>query len=256
MAKYIDIGANLTKKQFNDISALLNDAKEWNVERIIITGTTVNNSKQAFEMINMYKWYPLYSTAGVHPHDAKTCNKNTLDELRNLLKNDNVVAVGECGLDYDRMFSPKNVQLEWFRKQLDLAVEFNKPVFLHERSAFDDFYNIMVEYKDKIRGVVHCFTGTKEQAQKYIDLGLYIGLTGFICDKRRNKETLEALHTIPLDRLMIETDAPFMSPVGKHPNYPSYVSYVTIGIAEELKLKEQELAHQVYNNTIQFFNLS
>lgn len=255
MAKYIDIGANLTSKQFTNIPDILNDSLNWNVERIIITGTSVRNSQAAVEMVNKYKWYPLYSTVGVHPHDAKSCNNKTLDELRELIKNDRVVAIGECGLDWNRLFSSKSLQLKWFRNQLDLAVEFNKPVFLHERDAFDDFYNILFEYKGKINGVVHCFTGTKEDAQKYIDLGMYIGITGWVCDDRRNKSLLEALHVIPLDKMMVETDSPFLSPVKGQTNYPANITYVVDRIAQELGKDNVELAEIVYDNTIKFFNL-
>ena len=254
MSQYIDIGANLTSKQFSYIPPLLNDAQKNGVQRIILTGSNLKNSEKAINLTKKYPWYPLFATVGIHPHDAKSFTDNTTNDLKKLLADPKVVAVGECGLDYNRMFSPKEMQIKCFRTQLDLAIELGKPVFLHERDAVEDFYNILSEYKDKkIRGVVHCFTGNKETAQKYLDLGMFIGITGWICDDRRNKDLVDALTIIPLDKMMVETDSPFLSPIRGQTNVPSNIKYVVAKIAKELNKDENELANQLYNNTKSFF---
>lgn len=256
MSQYIDIGANLTSKQFTFIPPLLNDAQKNGVQKIIITGTNLKNSERAIFLTKKYPWYPLFSTVGIHPHDAKSFTDNTPNELKKLLSDPKVAAVGECGLDYNRMFSPKDMQIKCFRAHLDLAVELDKPLFLHERDAVDDFYNILLEYKGKVKGVVHCFSGNKETVQKYLDLGMFIGITGWICDDRRNKDLVEALPVIPLDKMMVETDSPFLSPFPRQTNVPANVKYIVAKIAKVLNKDETELATQFYNNTTSFFSLN
>ena len=143
--------------------------------------------------------YPgtLFSTSGVHPHDAKTCNGHTMFELEKISKNDCVVAIGECGLDYNRNYSPQPVQRKWFEKQIELAEELNMPLFLHDRESYDDFAKIMKKHKQiASNSVVHCFTGTKYEAEDYLDLGCYIGITGWICDERRNDDLLKAIKIV------------------------------------------------------------
>ncbi|MFC2273703.1 MAG: TatD family hydrolase, partial [Capnocytophaga granulosa] len=153
----IDIGLNLTNRQFvHDQEELLYRAEEAGVTQMILTGTSLRSSKESFALA---KGYPtlLYSTAGVHPHDAKTMNEQTIPQLSTLLKEKQVVAVGECGLDFDRDFSPRPVQEQCFHAQLALAQEVQKPLFLHERAAFDRFVGILKEYNHLPKGVVHCF---------------------------------------------------------------------------------------------------
>jgi TatD DNase family protein len=254
MSKYIDIGANLTNKKFKNIDQILQNATECNVERIIITGTNMMKSIAAVKMVEKYGKFALYATVGVHPHDASSCDTKTISKMEKLIKsNDYVCAVGECGLDYNRMFSPKNVQLRWFEEQIKLAIKLEKPLFLHERDAANDFYNMLVKYKGKVRGVVHCFTGNKETVQKYVGLGMHIGITGWICDLKRNKDLLEAVKCVPLDKLMIETDAPFLSPVKNRLNEPSNVGYVVNKMAQVLHIDETKLAKILYDNTVKFF---
>jgi len=254
MSKYIDIGANLTSKKFNNLDKLLQNAVDHNVERIIITGTSMKKSIAAVKMVEKYGSHYLYATVGVHPHDAKNCDEKTVQKMERLIKsNTYVCAVGECGLDYNRMFSPKNVQLRWFEEQIKLAIKLDKPLFLHERDAATDFYNMLNKYKGKIRGVVHCFTGNKETVEKYVSLGMHIGITGWICDKRRNKDLLEAVKHVPLDKLMVETDAPFLSPVKNRLNVPSNVGYVVNKLAEVLDVEESTLTKVLYDNTMEFF---
>ncbi|VDM37951.1 unnamed protein product [Toxocara canis] len=209
----VDIGANLTHPSFkDDILAVLRRSKQAGLSKIIVTGTSVKHSEQARELAALHKGY-LYFTAGVHPHDAKEFDEHTLDGLRTLQNEPNCVAVGECGLDFNRNFSPPDQQLAVFEEQVKLACELKKPLFIHEREAHNDMVSILSRYKDVLPpAVIHCFTGTAAEAAKYVEMGLYIGLTGFIWKDRSENGVKYALQTrkIPLERLVLETDAPFM----------------------------------------------
>lgn len=256
----IDIGLNLIHKSFkNIVDKVVNDAQSVGVSQMIITGTDERSSGMAFNLTKKYSGI-LYSTAGVHPHDTKHCNSNTLTYLEKLLLNKNVVAVGECGLDYDRNFSEPETQRIWFDEQLALAEEMNKPVFLHERKAHKDFVSIISNYpKLHNKSVVHCFTGNIDEAEKYLDMGMYIGITGWICDERRNHDLLEALKIIPHNRLMIETDAPFLLPrnagIKSNINEPKYLPVILKKIAEILKVEYDYLDKIVIKNTKEFFSI-
>jgi TatD DNase family protein len=257
---YIDIGANLTHHIYkNNLKEVLEDSKKWYVEKLIITGTKLSNIKDAQTISYKYPEYNIYYTSGVHPHNAKELNKSNFNIIEKLCLDTRCLAIGECGLDYDRMFSSKEEQLFWFEEQIKLSIKYNKPLFLHERDAFEDFYNILSKYKGQIRGVVHCFTGNKNQINKYLELGMYIGITGWICDDHRNKNLIEAIRMMDkkyLDRLMIETDCPFLSPIKEDKtNVPSYIYYVLLRLCKELNINEKELETILYNNTTKFFNL-
>lgn len=244
-----------------DRKEIIEEGEKVGVDKFIITGTNVNSSRIAAEYASKHP-STLYSTAGVHPHDAKTCNEKTIDELMEISKNDCVVAIGECGLDYNRDFSPRDVQRKWFEKQVELAEELDMPLFLHEREAHKDLYEIL-ESHSKIakKAVVHCFTGTKEEAQNYIDLGCYIGVTGWICDMKRGKSLQEAVSIIPCDKLMIETDAPFLIPKNfdekpkKNRNEPKYLPHILRTIAYYKDEDYKKLEKCVTKTTEKFFNI-
>ena len=190
---------------------------------MVLTGTSIDSSRKSLELAQT--WLDetgtsnLYATVGVHPHDAKKWNDTTtLKEMRDMLQHPLAVAVGECGLDFNRHFSSKEDQLYAFKQQVKLAVELNKSIFVHEREAHADLIKVLDEVKQEDTNVeelppivVHCFTGEKEEALEYIDRGYYIGFTGTICKKERGAPLRELLPSIPLDRIMVETDAPFMS---------------------------------------------
>ena len=257
--QYIDIGVNLFSRQFKgNEDNIVHDSYDNNVG-MIITGTSAQSSISASKYVKDKD--NIWATAGVHPHAASTFDNNTFGLLEIMLKtNKNIVAVGECGLDYDRMFSPKDAQLDCFEKQIVLAEMSGKPLFLHERSAFDDFYMMLRKHKNICtRSVVHCFTGNKEEAMRYLNLGCYIGVTGWVCDDRRNKNLLEALKYIPVDRIMIETDSPYLIPGslrGKSRiNVPQNIKYVCARLADIKKEDEEVLREKLLLNTKQFFNL-
>jgi len=201
-----------------------------------------------------------YSTAGIHPHDAKSFDGNAIPTLKSLAVQDHVVAVGECGLDYDRNFSTPEKQRFVFEEQLKLATQLSLPVFLHERAASKDFISILSEYRKDLKGaVVHCFTSDQETLEAYLKLDCHIGITGWICDKRRGDRLREIVKIIPLDKLMIETDAPYLTPhnmpVRVRRNEPCFLPYVLRKVAECMGLEEKELAEKTRETTLKFFNL-
>lgn len=260
--KIIDIGINLMHRSFNDDrEQVMQSAIEAGVSPLIITGTSERSSSLAAKYASQYPG-KLYSTAGVHPHDAKSCTQDTMKNLENLAKKDCVVAIGECGLDYNRDFSPRDVQRKCFEAQIELACKTGLPLFLHERDAFEDFYKILEKYKTDIPNmVVHCFTGRKDELQAYLSLGCYIGITGWICDERRGKHLLDLVKLIPQNRLMIETDAPFLTPrnLDEKPkngrNEPKYLVHILDELAYYLDEDIEDLAEQTYKNTKRFFKI-
>lgn len=241
---------------------IIENGKKVGVKQFIITGTNINSSKIAKDYSSNFPDV-LYSTAGVHPHDAKTCDENTIKQIKEIAKCKNVVAIGECGLDYNRNYSPQDIQRKWFKKQIKLAEKMNMPLFLHERDAHEDMYKILKKHpKIAEKSVIHCFTGTKEEAENYIDLGCYIGITGWICDMKRGKSLQEAVKIIPPNKMMIETDAPFLIPkdLSKKPeknrNEPKYLPHIlkTIGFYKD-NYNVEKLGKEVTNTTKEFFNI-
>ncbi|MCD0457750.1 TatD family hydrolase [Chryseobacterium sp. LC2016-27] len=261
MNTFIDIGINLTNKQFyNEQEEIINRALDNGVEQMILTGTSVRRSKESAEIVEDHPEI-LFSTAGIHPHDAKSFNNESINELRKLLKQDHVVSVGECGLDFDRDLSPRPIQEKCYRAQLELSIEINKPLFLHERAAFKRFNEITDEYLSKLpKAVVHCFTGTLEEAKTYLDKGFYLGFTGAISDANRFKHLEEVIKYVPLDRMMIETDAPFMLPknmprMQNRRNEPSFLPYVAQTIANLKKTNISEVADETTEVARNFFRI-
>lgn len=233
-----DIGVNLTNKAFrSDLGAVLGRARDAGVRGMVVTGTSVEGSRAAAELAATEPGY-LWSTAGVHPHDAKSCDDTTLDALRELAARPEVVAIGECGLDFNRNYSPPEVQLVWFERQLELAAELSLPLFLHERDAHDAFLELLRAYRDRVpRAVVHCFTGSGAALDAYLDLDLHIGITGWVADERRGKPLYDLVSRIPAERLMIETDAPYLLPRSLRPrpksrrNEPAFLTEVRDTVA-------------------------
>lgn len=258
----IDIGVNLLHRQYdNDRDKIVENAISQNITPLIITGTNVKESKKAALYAGKYP-QKLYSTAGVHPHDAKSCNEQTIQQLKELAELPQVVAIGECGLDYDRNFSPPNVQRKWFEKQICLAEECNMPLFLHERAAFADFKAILSEHKEICsRSVVHCFTGTGKELMTYLSMDCYIGLTGWICDERRGQNLRTIIRMIPLKKLMIETDAPFLIPRNMKldkkitRNEPLFLRHITKEIAKCIGKKAEDIADITTKNAKAFFKI-
>lgn len=255
--KYIDVGVNLLSNKFSgNIEEILEDSFCNDIEAMILTGTSVNNSKAAMNLVNTFHSYSLYYTVGIHPESANVnLNKNYLGQLRKLI-GQKCVAIGETGLDYSKSYCNKKKQLEVFEEHIKLSIEFNKPLFLHERNASDDFVMMLNKYKGFIKGVVHCYTDNRETAEKINDLGLYFGITGWICDCARNSNLLEAIKIIPIDKLLVETDSPFLHPHHSlHVNTPKNIKLIVSEIAKILNKNEENLAEILLENTKKFFNI-
>ena len=266
MKNYIDIGINLTNRQFhNDIENIIQNAIEAEVAQMILTGTSVKGSEEALKIAQEYP-NVLYSTAGIHPHDAKSMDNQSISKLRKLLMNKEVIAVGECGLDFDRDFSPRDQQEKCYSDQLALAIEVQKPLFLHERAAFTRFMGVTKDFLPQLpKAVVHCFTGSLAEAKTYLDNGFYLGFTGAISDSKRFTHLEEVVRYVPLDKIMIETDAPFMLPKNvprtsltqyhERRNEPAFLPYVAQTIASFKGISLETVALETTKNTKDFFSL-
>ncbi len=263
MLDLIDIGANLTHDSFDeDRHAVVDRAAAAGVGRLIVTGASVTGSVQA-AALNAAWPERLWSTAGVHPHHAAEFDEHSHSALRALLENRKVVAVGECGLDFFRDFAPRDAQRHAFRRQLELAAEVRKPVFLHQRDAHTEFLEILAPMRGQlVGGVAHCFTGGPDELRAYLDLDLYVGITGWVCDERRGSALREAVPKIPLERLLIETDAPYLLPRDLQPkphgrrNEPAFLPHVLERIATLLGESVQNVASATTRNAESLFALS
>jgi TatD DNase family protein len=258
----IDIGANLAHDSFDDDrEAVLERASEAGVTRMIVTGSSDESNRRAAELVSDRPG-TLFSTAGVHPHHAADYTDASDALIRELVGRENVVAVGECGLDYFRNFSPREDQLRAFRAQLDIAIDTGMPVFLHQRDAHDDFVEVLEDALPRLsRAVAHCFTGEHESLREYLAMGLYIGITGWICDERRGRHLYEIAGVIPDDRLMIETDAPYLLPRTLRPkpktrrNEPAWLPEVLRVVAEARGQSVEHVARITTENAERFFGL-
>lgn len=261
--KRIDIGINLMNKQFKDDRLDIVQRALENGTGLIITGTDLESSKRAIDFIKENNLENVWCTVGIHPHNAKEIDDGYISTLSKLIRQntDIVVAIGEAGLDYDRMFSSIEQQRYALKEQMRLADKAELPMFLHERSAVDDFIKLTKNNREVCRrSIVHCFTGSKETVYRYLQLGYMIGLTGWICDNRRNKDVIEALKIIPLERILIETDAPYLTPLNvkeKLPrrNIPDNLHYVIEKIAEVKNLSPIEIESIVLRNTLRTFKI-
>ena len=262
MNKFIDIGVNLTNKSLiKDIDAVLQRAAEVGVGQMVVTGTSLEESQAAIELCHLYP-RELLCTAGVHPHHASDWNEDSLSRLAKLTGEDAVRAVGETGLDFNRDFSPRDRQIDVFQQQLELACDVSKPVFTHQRDAHDSFMAILREYRAALQPVVvHCFTDSKAALQDYLDLDCHIGVTGWICDERRGVELQELVKYIPANRLMLETDAPYLLPRDLDPkprsriNEPCNLPHIARSVAQHQDKTVETFAAECLQTTQQFFNI-
>lgn len=261
MKQYIDIGVNLTGSSFKkDVPAVIDRALQAGVEKLVVTGTDIHHSEQAIHLTERFDKV-CYSTAGLHPHHASDYSADTGSELRDMLQHENVLAVGECGLDFNRNFSTRKEQIRAFEAQLEIAIDLQKPVFLHQRDAHDDFVSIIKSCRQQLgKAVAHCFTGSIEEVNDYVILDLYIGVTGWICDERRAQSLQHAVRHIPLDRIMLETDSPYLlprdlsdKPAEKNRNEPCYLPHIAKSTAAYMQRDEIQLTESAYTNSQHFF---
>jgi TatD DNase family protein len=257
----IDIGVNLAHRSFHaDRAEVIARAFAAGVRRMVITGTSVANSLEALQIARQYPGQ-LFATAGVHPHDSQHCTGDTITQLRRMAQSGEILAIGECGLDFNRDYSPRPLQEQWFAAQVALAEEVRLPLFLHERDAHQRFCEILTATRRSTPAVLHCFTGNRAELLKYLDLGLYLGITGWICDERRGAHLRELVRDIPPDRLMLETDAPFLLPrsMPAKPkngrNEPAFLPHVLEAVAAGSGRPIAEVAETTTRTAKQFFGL-
>lgn len=255
-----DIGINLVHDSFDhDRSEVVRRAAAAGVTRMLVTGSSIQSTRDAIELARRDP-ARFRCTAGVHPHHAAALDDDAFVQLETLAAAPEVAAVGECGLDYHRNFSPPAAQVRAFRRQLELGARLRKPLFLHQRDAHDDFLAILREYRSRLAGgVAHCFTAGLEEARAYLDLGLHIGITGWICDERRGLHLRDVVRYIPDGRLLIETDAPYLLPRDLRPrpksrrNEPCYLPQVLAAVAAARAQPVQELASITTRNALRLF---
>ena len=252
---YIEIGVNLFCRSYPDPTAVLNHAKENGVA-CILTGSDMSENRKIDTFL---KTNDAYGTAGIHPHNADSATARDMAEIEAILThNPKMVAVGECGLDFNRMFSSEENQIHCLNMHIDLAESLKMPMFLHERDASRTMVRIFQKH-DCTRFVIHCFTGTREELKCYLDMGFMIGITGWICDDRRANSLRDAVRILPLDRLMIETDAPYLTPRNvpglARTNVPENIRYVARDLATFMEIPEEEVRQHAYQNTCHFFGL-
>ena len=259
----IDIGANLTHESFRrDLGAVLERARKAGVAHMLVTGASRAGSEHALELARAHPG-TLYATAGVHPHHAGDYGAETDALLRDLAREPEVRAVGETGLDYFRDLSPRPAQRAAFEKQLAIAVDLNMPLFLHQRDAHGDFLALLKAARDRVPAVVvHCFTDERKALFDYLDLDCHIGITGWICDERRGTHLRELVREIPANRLMLETDAPYLLPRDIRPqpsdrrNEPMYLAHICEAVARERGEELEVTAANATATTRAFFGIA
>ena len=260
MNELFDIACNFSSDRFDkDLYEVIERAKNNKVTKFLVVSATLEDTEKVH---NIYQQNldSCFFTIGVHPHHANEFNSTSSIEMMQLIKEFKPHSVGETGLDFFRNISTYEEQLFAFEEQIKISIKTGLPLFLHQRDAHEDFIKIISKYKNDIpKAVVHCFTGTQSELDDYLEMGFYIGLTGWICDERRNVELRKSLINIPTDKLMIETDCPYLIPRNlrdkpkNNRNEPSYLPHIALEIAELIEIDSVELAEITYKNSMNFF---
>lgn len=254
----IDTHAHIDMDAYDsDRQEVIQRARESGVDYIVNIGCDVESAYRSVELAEQYEF--IYATAGIHPHDVKSINGTTYDELRSLLAHPKVIALGETGLDFYKNYSPHDVQIAHFRKQIELAKELNKPLIIHSRDAKDDTLGILSEYykdPDGRAGIFHCFSGDQEMADRALAMGFYISFSGAVTFKNA-EELRDVAKTIPADRLFAETDCPYLTPVpmrGKR-NEPAYVNHTANKLAEIRGVTTEDIERTTALNFFELFGI-
>jgi len=257
--KLFDSHCHLDDKAYvKDIAQVIERAHRNGVAQMMTVGV---NRKTAARAVSLAESNPgIYAAVGFHPHDAAQCSSEVLNFLIRLAKCPKVKAWGEIGLDYNRMYSPQKDQERWFIRQLEIADELGLPIIFHERDSNGRFIEILkIHLKKEQRGVIHCFSGTPNELQSYLSLGFYIGITGIVTLKERGANLRKMLLQIPAERLLVETDAPYLTPAPekKHArrNEPAFVKSVLRKLAEVRNEEPDQLAQIIWENTCSLYNL-
>ncbi|NIW46532.1 MAG: YchF/TatD family DNA exonuclease [Gammaproteobacteria bacterium] len=257
--KIFDSHCHLDDKAYRkDIDRVIERAHRSGVTRMMTVGV---NKKTAVRAVSLAESRSnLYASVGFHPHDAKHCNPTALDFMIALADNQKVRAWGEIGLDYNRMYSPREDQEKWFVRQLQIAAELNLPVIFHERDTNGRFLEILKsDFINKNAGVVHCFSGNVPELESYLDLDLYIGITGILTLRARGADLREMVRQIPANRMVVETDAPYLTPAPEkyhtRRNEPAFVKSVLLKLAEVREEDPDQLAQTIWDNTNRLYRI-
>jgi TatD DNase family protein len=242
-----------------DLVQVIDRARQAGVARMMTVGVNKNTAERAVELAESHPG--IYASVGFHPHDASQCSADELDFLTELAQNQQVKAWGEIGLDYNRMYSPREDQEKWFIRQLQIVAELNLPVIFHERDTNGRFLEILkTDFKNESVGVVHCFSGTAPEIEDYLDLGLYIGITGILTLRARGADLREIVPRIPANRMVVETDAPYLTPAPEkyhaRRNEPAFVKSVLLKLAEVREEDPDQLAQIVWENTNRLYRIN
>lgn len=257
--KIFDSHCHLDDKSFaKDLDAVIERARIAGVSRMMTIGVNKRTSVLAVSLAQSHAG--IYASVGIHPHDVKNCNESILQDLKNLTKNEKVCAWGEMGLDFNRMYSPRKDQEKWFEKQLEIAAELDLPMIFHERDSNGRFLEMLKDQRaTAMNGVVHCFSGDQNELDQYLALGLHIGITGILTIKSRGARLRQLVPDIPSDRLLVETDAPYLVPAPEknriRRNEPAFVKSVLLKLAEVRNEDPQQLAQIVRRNTCRLYGL-
>ena len=250
-----DIGANLTSSHFSDdLDSVLDESFEAGVKKICITSSNLQDVRNAKKITERNK--NLYYSVGFHPHNAKDFKIEFLKDMSIYLEDPKAICLGEMGLDFNRNFSSREEQILCFESQLGLANSINKPLFLHQRDAHEEFLSILDNYKFNQKLIVHCFTGNLSELEDYLKRDFYIGITGWVCDLKRGLDLRECINHIPQDKLLIETDSPYLSPRKKiRRNEPKFLIDVAEEVARLRQQTKESIVKSSYENSLNFFNL-
>lgn len=257
--KLFDSHCHLDDKSYNrDLTEVIERAQRAGVIKMMTIGVNKKTSGKAVELAESSQG--IYASVGVHPHDVKNCRDSVIEELARLADNPKVRAWGEIGLDFNRMYSPREDQEKWFHKQLEIAGELQLPIIFHERDSAGRFFQILKNHAaNNLQGVVHCFSGNQNELEHYLNLGLHIGITGILTIKGRGNRLRELVPLIPADRLLVETDAPYLVPAPEknycRRNEPAFVKSVMLKLAEVRKEDPDQLAEIIWHNTCRLYGV-
>ena len=260
--QFIDTCCNLSHPDLQSREHhIIRRALAAGVVQLIAPGSSVEDSRQTLALADKHQM--VYASVGIHPHTAKEWNKDSYGQLKSLLRHKKPVAIGECGLDYCRNYSPPERQRTVFERQIQLAAESGLPLLMHQRDAHNDFIKLLKPWRAKLkRAVVHCFTGQRRELFDYLDLDLHIGITGWFCDERRGKHLRALVKDIPANRLLLETDAPYLRPrhikrplPGEADNEPALLPHIAEDIAGCLRVPLAQLARQTTSTARRFYGL-
>ena len=251
--RLFDSHCHLDDKSYQpDRETVLIRAREAGVMRFMVLGINPQTARKAIQLAETHP--DVFASVGIHPHDAAHCSEAVLEELIRLAEHSKVCAWGETGLDFNRMYSPRDVQEKWFEHQIDIAARLNLPLIFHERDSNGRFLE-MLKASDTatLRGVVHCFSGNRREMLAYLDLGLHIGITGIVTMKQRGTTLRDLVPLIPDDRLLVETDAPYLTPAPERNrarrNEPAFVKSVLLKVAEIRQTDPTAMADITWRNT-------